>query len=144
MSDNQESTQDDPRNILEGIEDMCEKAGCLKEVGPDFYRAVLELPDLEMTEVIFDLVRHQSGYLKKRILKDGEPAATHFIQNMLHLVISGHIAFDEYGRIAFLKPVGPKPTTEMQRELDKRIENLEPLITDIIRKVLPPDLATEA
>jgi len=63
---------------------------------------------------------------------------------MLHLVISGHIAFDEYGRIAFLKPVGPKPTAEMQQELDKRIENLEPLIIGIIRKVLPPDLATEA
>lgn len=135
--------QSRPRDLIDAIQDFCEKQGSTVEVGPPYYDAFVRLDDREMVEMIFDLMRHQRQYIQN---KKGDVVANamDFATAMLRFLASGCISFDEYGRICFLKPIGPEPTDEIWEELDARIERGKPLMRAVAQKLfatatLPPE-----
>jgi hypothetical protein len=107
-------------------------------VNGEFYAAFIALTDKDVAEMAFDLIRHQSEHLKAK--PDPIGGAVDFVANTLGLVATGTVAFDEYGRMTFRKPLGRAPDSLEHEQIDRRIALATPLIETIARRVLASHL----
>ena len=118
--------------IPEWLEEYLERKGSVAEVDEKFYLSFLERSDKEMRALIRLIIYGLSKEINRMVFdekgryKDAD--ILKLIQGTLFLMSLGVMQFSDDGKLCMYKPQGPKPTREVKRRLEERVEKCVPLI----------------
>lgn len=127
------------QKILKAIYRKCEKAELTIKVDQEYYDKFLDIPVQGLKILISCILRDRADDIKRNILsgKWNDNDLYDYITTFLDMIAQGILGITEDGKLVFQKPIGPKPNSETERKIDKKICDSKAFIEEVIKGVLP-------
>ena len=128
------------QKLLDAMFEICEKEGAITEVGPEYYKAFLDMSPKGSEVLIKCIVCESADLINNNVFSGNwtreEDISDHIglILDMMSLGIMG--VEEEKGHLVFSKPVGDPPNASIQEKLDEKIKSTIPIIRKVILELL--------
>jgi hypothetical protein len=123
------------------------KADTPKRWTRNYYQAFLELTQPEVEKLAVAVMLDQEKEIRRLANTcaglDAVERVAKLVRNVFTAISIGLGRFDVFGRLGFVGRVGPEPTVEMDEALNQRFAEIEPIITNTVRRTLPWLLSRE-
>jgi hypothetical protein len=136
-----------PKDIIDYIEALAAENGHFEPVDEDYYQAFLELTQPQIEKLAVAVMLDQEKEVRRLAAGRSNPESVErvarLVRNMFTGISIGLARFDAFGRLGFVARIGPEPTVEIDEEMQRKFELIEPMITNIVRRTLPWLLSRE-
>lgn len=136
-----------PKDIIDTIEALAAQSGHFDAVDEDYYHAFLELAQQEIEKLAVAVMLDQEKEVRRLARANSDPTAvarvSKFIHNFFRAISLGLARFDAFGRLGFVARIGPEPSIETDDLMDCRFKQIEPIVTNTVRRTLPWLLSRE-
>ena len=136
-----------PKDIISFIEQMAAQSGYVEAVDENYYQAFLQLSQREIEKlavaVMFDQEREVRRLAGGKTDPDTVARVTKLVCNIIAVISVGLARFDAFGRLGFVSRIGSDPEQETDEALERRYEEISPIIANIVRRTLPWLLSRE-
>lgn len=136
-----------PKDIIDYIEALAAESGHFEPVDEDYYQAFLELTQPQIEKLAVAVMLDQEKEVRRLAAGRSNPESVErvarLVRNMFTGISIGLASFDVFGRLGFVARIGPEPTVEIDEEMQRKFELIEPMITNIVRRTLPWLLSRE-
>ena len=136
-----------PKDIIDYIEALAAENGHFEPVDEDYYQAFLELTQPQIEKLAVAVMLDQEKEVRRLAAGRSNPESVErvarLVRNMFTGISIGVARFDAFGRLGFVARIGPEPTVEIDEEMQRKFELIEPMITNIVRRTLPGLLSRE-
>ena len=130
-----------PRDITDFIEQMAGASGHFEPVDEQYYRAFVELTQAQVERLAVTVMLDQEKEARRLANSCDATAAAErvakLVSNVFSAISIGLARFDAFGRLGFVARIGPEPTAEMDKALERRLAEIEPVIGNTVRRTLP-------
>jgi hypothetical protein len=128
-----------PGNALEAFQALCAEQGKFGVVDEEYYRAFLNLTRTQVESVAIALMLDNETTVRRLAAAHADPVArvARFIVNGFATLSTGILQFDAFGRPRCCAPIGPEPSQAMDAAIDARLEEIQPIVLDTVRHILP-------
>lgn len=127
-----------PRDIIDELEDLCERGGSVAEIGPDYYESFLALTDDEMAflarAVLSGQAKEAGRILATESVAKAPDKLIRLAGNVLSVLAIGLARLNHFGQLRFFKRVGPEPEPDVHEALMEKIANARPIIERAVRE----------
>jgi hypothetical protein len=136
-----ENPTDRPRDVIDLVEKIAGIGGNFNPVDEGHYQGFIDLtcPELERLVVLMMLSQEKEvrRLAHKRSKAGAVRAVSKFIINGIRVISMGLMAVDAFGRVGMFARIGLDPNERMQEALDKRFQEIEPIVEDEVSRTLP-------
>ncbi len=136
-----------PREIIDYVEKICAESGDFEAVDEEYYQAFLHLTQSEIENMTVIMMLDRQKDIRE-IARDHPDEAVQRVSKFMcdgYTSISlGLMRVDIFGRLRFFARIGPEPDLEMYRALEKRLDQIKPVVRRVVRRTLPWLLSLES
>jgi hypothetical protein len=117
-------------------------------VDENYYREFLQLTQPQIEKLAVAVMLEHERELRRLTGLRSEAAAVDrvakLVQNVFHAISIGLARFEAFGRLVLASRIGPKPwEVDLADALERRHEEVAPMIENIVRRTLPWLLSRE-
>jgi len=136
-----------PKDIIDFIEELAAQGGHVEPVDEDYYQAFLELTQEQIEKLAVAVMLDREREVRRLASGKSDPAAvarvSKLVRNIFTAISIGLARFDAFGRLGFVSRIGFEPEPETDEALERRYEEIAPMIENIVRRTLPWLLSRE-
>lgn len=135
------SAPDRPGDIIDFVQAQAAANGHFAPVDETYYQAFLTLTQTQLEKLVVVLLLDQEAAVRRAAAGKPEPEAiagvATLVQHMLTGLSMGLARFDAFANFGFVAPVGSEPSEETQDAIDRKLEQMEPVVANTVRHTLP-------
>ncbi|MCC6271206.1 MAG: hypothetical protein IT190_08005 [Microbacteriaceae bacterium] len=135
------------KDIIDFVEKLAAQSGHIEAVDEDYYRAFLELTQPQIEKLAVAVMLDHERDLRQLAGGRNNPASvarvSELVRNIFTAISIGVARFDAFGRLVLVSRVGFDPTEETSEAMERRYEEIAPIIENIVRRTLPWLLSRE-
>lgn len=136
-----------PRDALDFVEELAAERGAIAMVDEDYYQAFLNLNQHQIEKLAITLMLDHEREVRRLSGGKTDPDAVErvakLVQNICVAISIGVARFDAFGRLGLVARIGFEPELNTNEALDRRHEEIAPVIINIVRRTLPWILSRE-
>jgi len=128
-----------PGNALEAFQALCAEQGKFAAVDQEYYRTFLSLTQAQVESIAIGLMLGHEATVRGLSGTHADPVArvARFILNGFATLSTGILQFDAFGRPRSCAPIGPEPSQATDAAIDARLEEIQPIVLETVRHMLP-------
>lgn len=137
-----------PRDVIEAIEAIAAQQGMIEAVDADYYRDFLGLSQRQIENLAVAIMLEHEGEVRRLATQAETDAGVTKVATFVHATMTaigiGLERFDVFGRLVFVSRIGPEPfDVDLSEEMEKRMQEITPIVANIVRRSLPWLLSRE-
>ena len=136
-----------PKDLIDFVEQLAAQNGNIEAVDENYYQAFLELPQQQVEKLAVAVMLDQERETRRLAAGQTDSAAiarvAKFVEKNFWAISIGLLRFDAFGRLGFVSRIGFEPEPNTEDALNRRYEEIAPMIENIVRRTLPWLLSRE-
>lgn len=131
---------DSKKDIIDAWREICLESGAAREVGPEYYKWFVDLPDSAFAEIleliILDRADEINSWASAEPRMKSDQDLFDYLEGFLEMFGWGFLQFNSDCTIGCCAPCGPSPTEAELKAIDLRTRSARPLFRPVFLKVL--------
>jgi hypothetical protein len=136
-----DSPRNRPRDMIDFVEKHCGENGSFQAVDESYYEEFLRLSHTEVERLVVSMMLDQEEEVRR--IAHGHSGTTavakvsEFICSGLKIISIGLMRFDVFGRVGMCARIGSEPDDQANEALERKLEQMEPIVADEVARSLP-------